>query len=127
MTKEHSNTILQSHILLKESRDGTLKGITVAGSNKQRDFISKEDASSPTVSTESVLLTCIIYTEEHRDVATMDISNLFIRNRNEDEKNVDIIKIREVLLDIILEIALDVYEPYFIMDRKGVTQLIVQC
>ena len=57
----------------------------------------------------------------------MYISNLFIRNRIEDEKNVDIIKIREVLLDIILEIALDVYEPYFIMDRKGVTQLIVQC
>jgi hypothetical protein len=47
-------------MFLKEKRDGKIKGRTVAGGNKQRDFISKEDASSPTVATEAVLLTSII-------------------------------------------------------------------
>jgi hypothetical protein len=38
-------------MVLKEKRDGKVKGRTVAGGNKQRDYISKEDASSPTFAT----------------------------------------------------------------------------
>jgi hypothetical protein len=45
-------TVLESHMFLKHKRDGKIKGRTVAGENKQRDYISKEDASSPTVATE---------------------------------------------------------------------------
>jgi hypothetical protein len=66
-------------MFLKEKRDGSLKGRTVAGGNKQRDYISKEDASSPTVATEAVLLSCIIDAEEGRDVAVIDIPNAFIQ------------------------------------------------
>jgi hypothetical protein len=44
-------TVLESHMFLKEKRDGKIKGRTVAGGNKQRDYISKEDASSPTATT----------------------------------------------------------------------------
>ena len=33
LTKEQRDTILESHIFLKENRDGTLKGRTVAGGN----------------------------------------------------------------------------------------------
>jgi hypothetical protein len=43
--------VLESHMFLKEKRDGKIKGRNVAGGNKQRDYISKEDASSPTVAT----------------------------------------------------------------------------
>ena len=63
LTKYHRNNILDSYILLKENKDGTQNCRTVAGSNKQRDFISKEDVISPTVTTESVLLTCIVDVE----------------------------------------------------------------
>ena len=38
-------------MFLKLKRDGKIKGRTVAGGNKQSDFIRKEDASSPTVAT----------------------------------------------------------------------------
>ena len=70
--------ILESHMFLKENKNGDIKGITVAGGNKQRDFISKEDSRSPTVSTEAVLLSCIIDAEEERDVAVINIPNAFI-------------------------------------------------
>jgi hypothetical protein len=43
--------VLESHMFLKEKRDGKTMGGTVAGGNKQRGYISKEDASSPTVVT----------------------------------------------------------------------------
>jgi hypothetical protein len=56
-------------MFLEQKQDGNIKGRTVAGGNKQQDYISKEDASSPTVATESVLLSCIIDAEEERDVA----------------------------------------------------------
>ena len=50
-------------MFLKEKRDGTIKGITVAGGNKHREFISKEDSTEPTVATEAVLLSCIMEEE----------------------------------------------------------------
>ena len=52
-------TVLESHMFLKQKRDGTIKGRTVAGGNKQRDYISKEESSSPTVATEAVLLSSL--------------------------------------------------------------------
>jgi hypothetical protein len=98
-------TILESHMFLKEKRDGSIKGRTVAGGNKQWDYISKEDASSPTVATESVLLTCIIDAEEGRDVAVINIPNAFIQTRIEDEKDMATIKLRGVLVDILVALA----------------------
>ena len=52
--------VLDSHMFLKQTRDRNIKGRTVASGNKQRDFISKEEASSPTVATKAVMLTVLI-------------------------------------------------------------------
>ena len=65
-------SILESRMFLKEKKNGDIKGRTVARGNKQRDFIPKEDSSSPTVSTEVVLLNCIIDAEEERDVTHVE-------------------------------------------------------
>jgi hypothetical protein len=127
LTSDQQKQVLESHLFLKEKRDGKIKGRTVAGGNKQRDYISKEDASSPTVATESVLLTCIVDAEEERDVAVIDIPNAFIQTKVEDEKDMAFIRIRGVLVDILVEIAPDVYKKYVRVDRKGVKQLLVQC
>ena len=99
----------------------------MAGGNKQRDYISKEDTSSPTVTTESILLSCIIDAEEERDVMVIDIPNAFIQTKVKDEKDMAIIKLRGVLVDILVEIAPDVYKSYATTDKKGVRQLLVQC
>ncbi len=113
-------------MFLKEKCDNTIKGRTVAGGNKQRDYISKEDSSSPTVATESVLLSCIIDAEEGRDVAIIDIPNAFIQTSIEDEKDMAFIKIRGILVDMLCEIAPDIYKPYVTKDKKGIKQLLVQ-
>ena len=116
LTEEQRNTILDSQISLKDKREGTLKIRTAVGGNNQKDFISKEYASSPTVFTTSVLLTFIIEEEEHRDVGTVGILNAFIQTRIKYEKDMSIIKISGVLVDILLEITPDVYAPYDITD-----------
>jgi hypothetical protein len=71
-------TVLEYHMFLKHKHDGKIKGRTVAGGNKQREYISNEDASSTTVAAEAVLLSCIIDAEEGRDVAMVDIPNAFV-------------------------------------------------
>ena len=128
LTHTQKQTVLESHMFLKEKRDGKIKGRTVAGGNKQRDYISKEEASSPTVATESVLLTCsIVDAEEGRDVAVIDIPNAFIQTRIDSEEDMVFIKIRRVLVDVLVDIAPDVYKPYVSTDKKGIKQLVVHC
>ncbi len=89
----------------KEKRDGKNKDRTDGGGNKQRDYISKEDARLATIATESDLHSCIIGAKEGRDVAVIDILNAFIQTCVEDEKDMAFIKIRGVLVDILVEIS----------------------
>jgi hypothetical protein len=105
LSEAQCQTVLESHMFLKLKRDGNIKGRTIAGGNKQRDYISTEYASSPTVATESVLLSCIIDAEEHRDVAVVDIPNAFVQTRVENEKDMAFIKIQGILVDILVEIS----------------------
>jgi hypothetical protein len=104
--------VLESRMFLKQKRNGKIKGGTVACGNKQRDYISNEVASSPTVVTEAVFLSCIIDAEEGRDVAVVNIPNAFVQTRVGNEKDMAFIKIRGVLVDILVEIAPDVYKSY---------------
>ena len=69
LTKAQKGRILESHIFVEEKRDGEIKAMKVVGCNKQRDYITKEDVSYPTVTAEVVMLTCVIDAVEGRDVA----------------------------------------------------------
>ena len=51
-------------MFLKQKRTGQIKGRGCANGRKQRLHTPKDDASSPTVATESVLLSCVIDAKE---------------------------------------------------------------
>jgi hypothetical protein len=53
----------------------------VAGGYKQRGTISKEEATSPTASLASVLLTVVIDAKEGWDVAIKYLPNAFVQTR----------------------------------------------
>ena len=53
---------------------------------KKHKYIPKEYASYTTVKTESVILTRIVNAKENRDVAFIDILNLFIQTCVEEKK-----------------------------------------
>jgi hypothetical protein len=74
-----------------------------------------------------VLLTCIIEAEEGRDVAVIDIPNAFIQTRIKDKKDMALIKIRGVLVEVLLEIAPDTYASHVTTNRKGEKEVIVRC
>ena len=78
MSQKEKDKALESLIFLVEKKDGRIKARHCANGSKQRAWIRPEEAASPTVMTESVLLTAAIEAHERRDVATWDIPNAFI-------------------------------------------------
>ncbi len=127
LTAKQHKKVLESHIFVERKQDGSLKEWQVAGGNKQQGYVTKEDASSPTVSSEAVMLMCVIDAIEKRDVAVVDIPNAFIQTVVEDEKDRAFICIHGLLVYILGSIAPDVYEPYVMVGKKGEKQLLVQC
>ncbi|KAI2512928.1 Reverse transcriptase (RNA-dependent DNA polymerase) [Fragilaria crotonensis] len=88
MTDEEREAALQYLMFLKQKRDGTVKGRGCADGRKQRSYTTKEEASSPTVATESVMLSCTIDAEEERDVGVVDLPAAFMQVGMEGERTV---------------------------------------
>jgi Reverse transcriptase (RNA-dependent DNA polymerase) len=79
LSVEQRNQAFPYLMFLKQKRAGQVKGRGCAEGRKQKIYSNKEDASSPTVAIQSVLLTCIIDAMEDRDVATVDIPAAFMQ------------------------------------------------
>eukprot|EP00536_Pseudo-nitzschia_multiseries_P009720 jgi/Psemu1/24061/gm1.24061_g len=77
MTKEQVQRSLQYLVFLKHKRCGKVKARGCADGRSQRAFISKEEASSSTVSLYALMLLYLIDTIEERDVATANIPGSF--------------------------------------------------
>ena len=127
LTDEEKKKVLESHMFVVKKRDGKMKARKVAGGNTQRDYLTKEDASSPTVSTQAVLLTSIVDAHERRHVVVIDIPNAYIQTRVNDPKDRVIIWIRGVVVDWLVKIAPEVYGPFVTTDKKGNKVLLVEC
>ena len=104
LTKKQKEQVLESHIFVEEKRDDTIKARKVIGGNKQRDYTTKEDVSSSTVTAEAVMLTCVIDAQENRDVAVVDIPNAFVQTvvTEEDTQHRVIVHIRGPLIDLLV-------------------------
>ena len=70
---------MESLIFLTEKRDGRVKARACANGSTQRSYIPKDDASSPTAATESILITGVIEAKQKRDVMALDIPNAFVQ------------------------------------------------
>ena len=114
-------------MFIKENRDGTIKCRKMAGGNKKMEFISKEDSSSPTVTTKAMLLSCIIDAEEEREVYIIDTPNAFIQTQVDNKNEMAVIKIIGVLVDLIPDIDPQFYGNVVTKDKKSEKVLIVQC
>ena len=68
LSREQRMRALSSLLFLKEKRTGDIKGRACINGAPQRAYILKEDAASPTVSTESTFITATIAAKEGRKV-----------------------------------------------------------
>ena len=121
---QQEKKIIDSLIFLVEKRDGSIKSRLCANGSKQRNWLTKEDSSSPMVTMESILLQAVIDAYECRDVFTADIPNAFIQTEQEGEHVY--MKIRGELVDILVGMFPTVYKDFVVHDKIGVKELYVR-
>ncbi len=127
LTVEQQAKIFQSHMFIGQKRTGETKARMVAGGNTQCGHVTKEESSSPTVSTIAVLLTLIVDARKGRDVAAVDIPNAFIQTKVDDAKDRVIIRITGVIVDWLVKVVPKVYALYVATNSKGINSLLVEC
>ena len=122
MTELERKRAMESLIFLTEKHDGTVKARTCANGSTQREYMERDDAASPTAMTESILITATIEAKQNRDVMTADIPNAFVQTAVDEKNQVKgehiIMKIRGPLVDMLLEIAPEVYSDYVAYEGK---------
>ena len=104
-------------MFLKRKRCGTMKGRGCADGRPQREYISKEESSSPTVSTHALMGQCLINAIEERKVATVDIPAAFLQ-QDWDHKEDYYIRFDGVMVDMLLKICPE-YAPCVKVGQNG--------
>ena len=82
LTVEEKKKALRAINLIKEKRCGKLKGRACADGSVQRVYVPRDEASSPTLSLESLLASLITFGHEKRKVAVFDVPGAYITRRH---------------------------------------------
>ena len=106
---------LSSLLFLKEKQTGKIKGRACINGAPQRAYIPREEATSPTVSTESTFITASIAAHEHRKVKCYDIPSAFVNTAV--DKDI-LMVLKSNLAEMMVQIAPQVYRKYVTVDRK---------
>jgi len=115
LTPEQKQEALAYLMFLKWKRCGKIKGHGCADGQKQRAYTAREDAASPTVATESIFLTAVIDALEGHDVAIIDVPGAFMQADMDELVHV---RFTGKMLDLLIEIDADMYEPCVVMEGK---------
>ena len=102
-------------MFLKQKRTGQIKGQGCADGRKQRLHTPKDDASSPTVATESVLLSCMIDAKEQRDVATVDIPGAFMQGDQDETVHM---RLEGTLAELLTKCDPKLYRQYVVTENN---------
>ena len=99
--------------LIKQKRNGKIKGRACADGRKQRRYISKEEVASPTVQLHSLLLSLAIDAKEKRDVAIADVVGAYLLANMNDFV---VIKVTGESTDVMCKVRPD-YEDSVVIDK----------
>ena len=115
LSQEQKKEALGYLMFLKKKRCGTIKGWGCANGRKQRAYITKEQSTSPTISTEAVFLTAMVDAWENRKVAVLDVPSAFMQ--------VDMDELVHMhfcgeMVDKLLEIDHELYSSY-VTEEQG--------
>ena len=103
-------------MFLKRKRSNVVKARGCANGQPQQEFISKEESSSPTVSTYALFTLCAMDAMEGRQVVTCDIPGAFLQ-ANWPKDNDCYLKFEGLMVDMICEIE-PAYKKFVLINKK---------
>jgi hypothetical protein len=101
LTRAQKSKALKYLMFLKEKRCGRIKARGCADGRKQRMYKTKAETSSPTVSIEALMLSCLIDAMEERDIATCDLPGAFMQADIDEEL---FVKFDGELADLLIQV-----------------------
>ena len=116
LSREDKLRALRMIMFIKKKRCGRIKARGCADGRKQRTYIPREDASSPTDSTECLMISCVVDAKERRHVATCDINGAFLRMLMNKRTHVIL---TGKMVDLMVEANPTRYKDYGTFDRNS--------
>eukprot|EP00804_Cyclotella_cryptica_P005871 CCRYP_000147-RA/>CCRYP_000147-RA protein AED:0.12 eAED:0.13 QI:0/0/0/1/0/0/3/0/1214 len=123
LTRQETAAALAALMLLKQKMDGTLKARACTDRRKQRESTAEEEAASPTVSIESIFISCAIEASEGRCVTIIDLPGAFLHADCEDHV---IMRFHGRLAELMVLAAPQIYRKYVTTDANGEPVLFVK-
>ena len=78
LTRDQRKAALHAINVIKEKRDGKIKGRTCADGRKQRGLYTKEETASPTISNDSMFALLALSAAERRKIVTWDVEGAYL-------------------------------------------------
>jgi hypothetical protein len=103
LTRQQREDALPLMMSLKKKRSGIIKGRGLAGGHKDRGKIPPEEATTPTVITESLYISSAIDAYERRFVALLDIPSAYLHASTGKRVN-SIVVLDGILVDLYLQV-----------------------
>jgi hypothetical protein len=120
LTNQERHRAMESLIFLVEKRDNTVKARTCANGSTQREYMDRDEAASPTASTDAILISAVIDAKQQRDVMTADVPNAFVQTPIDQTGEKVTMKIRGVLVDMLVKMNPELYRDHVIQHKhKG--------
>lgn len=91
-------------MFLKQKRCGRVKGRGCADGCPQRDYITKDELSSPTISLYALMASCVLDELDSRHVITIDIPGVFLQGDWPQNEHPGYIKFTRIMVDMICQI-----------------------
>ena len=100
-------------VVIKEKRNGKIKGRVVADGSKQKSNVLREDATSPTIQLESLIISLLIDAKENRDVTVSDVVGVYLLAKMKDHV---IMKLTGKAVDVFCS-ANEKYKKFLMMEK----------
>ena len=88
-------------MFLKRKRSGKMKGKGCADGRPQREYITKEESSSPTVSLYALMGSCLMDAIDGRKFITVDIPGAFLQGDLPQDEHPGYIMFEGIMVDMI--------------------------
>ncbi len=125
LTPTECQTALESLMNIVKKRNGRVRACTVVDWSKERHQprYKKEDGASPTVATDSIMITATIDAHERRDVATINIPGTFLHTYNNKDT---FMLLHGCLAKLMVQVNPALYRKYVIYSKNNKPLLYVK-
>ena len=91
-------------MFLKRKRSGKMKGRGCADGRPQRDYITKEESSSPTVPLYALMGSCVMDAVDDRKIITVEIPGAFLQGDCSQDEHPGYIIFEGIMVEMICQI-----------------------